>query len=300
MPTPNANPLHLYLADSPQAAQHLGQLRITSLEAGQPGPHGLLGFDTNLAGAAGDRWLDLRAEVWSTRTGGRRYGAIDFGHEGVPKLGQRLGSTHWTWRLAQHDLETIEEDRAAAENAPVGFSLEVSGVILLAGQAWRVTGDASFSVSAADWHALLERLEYQVWPTALELDGIALTAHPSWAEARRRLGDARRHFDVGDDEAALAAAFREFERVAAGHPYRETAWQALAIGVVEPKRRDLRDLVAAHVRYLNRLGRHLNPDTDIPGEKGEVGVDHWEAAMLLATSQILLAGALRYGASGKP
>lgn len=298
MATPQTEKLHLYLRGDSAPAQTVGNVRVTGIEADSAGQ----GLRLTLAPeAARDlpaamRWVDLRAHLSSNRTRARSYGRVSIEYEGWPDF--RTGRTSfWTWRLHHTDLDAIEVDRADAPGAPVSFRLLAEGSVALDTSVWGIGGETQLTLPASEWHGLLERLEYRTPTHLIRLAGEAVVAHPSWADAEGRLDLARRHLRVGNDEEALAAAFREFERLSESiAPYRPNAWENLAPGAVEAKRRDLREMVAAHAMYLNRLGRHLDPQTGLPGERASIGVDHWEAELLLATSQLLLAAVIRYRA----
>ena len=156
-----------------------------------------------------------------------------------------------------------------------------------------VAGETSIELSADEWNTHLRTLRHETAPAIVALVREAAGRHPSWSEAEQRLRSAREALRTGSERVALAAAFKEFERLAA-YPYRADEWKAVLADMPDAKGQQLRELLAAHSELLSRVGRHLDSEADgQTGERSELPLEYWEAELLIAASQVLLAYALR-------
>lgn len=290
-------PVHLYLVGQPfMHGRTLGRLDIERLDLDQPGGQGLrlsLQPSPPSSNAPKDvRIVAVSATIESQVMPSRLYGRIGSEGDQALQFNQHPQSVRWTWILRAGDIEAIEADRASYAASAVGLVLRVQGTAVIDGETWGFAGQSSFLVPAAEWLALLAGLGYTTAPSVLALTGRALTADPSWVDAEKRLDEARRRLRLGEGAAALEAAFRAFEAIS-GKSYLETAWRQLLPEMPEQKAGSIARLFAGHAAYLNRVGRHLDIEPGESGDREPMPLDHWEAEAAVATSQMLLAYALR-------
>ena len=107
------------------------------------------------------------------------------------------------------------------------------------------------------------------------------------------MGPARSRLRAGEDYAALTSCLGEFEKLES-KPYMAASWiPAISTDPVQ-KQEGVAGLLAAHCTYLNKIGHHKDrKDRDAMGNLLEMPLNHWEAELALASSQVLLAYAIR-------
>lgn len=239
------------------------------------------------------RWIALRAQMWSAHYPAHLVGAIDVDNSDFPDLvGVGRRTVSWAWYLTQAQLEELEADRSDAPATPITLRLDVRGVVDLGGEVVGVAGDTQIGMPASEWWELLAKLGYATAPSVVRLVRDAVIRDASWRLAEDRLAAARLQLHLGAEEQALAAAWRELERVA-GKAYLEPEWAPLLPDMPESKAGKLRKLLASNAGLISHLGRHLDWETDSVGERQPVPVEYWEAELLLAVTQLLLTYALR-------
>lgn len=151
-----------------------------------------------------------------------------------------------------------------------------------------------FGLAAADWLSLLRDLGYATPPTLQGLAGQAMTLAPAWSAAEAKMREARRYLSLGEDRQALSAAYALLDTIAA-NPYKADWGQVLGDPELPAEKAEvLRRLLQAQASVLSKLGRHPAWHNTNPGDRQMLPVDHWEAELAIALSQLLLAAAERW------
>lgn len=245
-------------------------------------------------------WVWLTAEVSNMKIDPQSFGRVLITSDQLPRVDPpQANRLEWGWRLSPEDLEAIENSRADNPRAPLSFRVLARGILQddfqKNGTAAMVSGEGDFEVPVSEWEDYLARFGYSLPPSAAALAGSGAILHPSWAEASKRLTTARKHLLAGDDHVALIACLHEFERMGISGPHRYEPWFELVKGLMPGQKASaLAHLFSRHCDYLNRVGHHASrkapADTpDLP----EMPLNHWEAELMVASSQYLLAYALR-------
>lgn len=292
------SPLYLYRVHPSEGSGALASLTLRRLDVLPSGDGLQLDLDADWLGSGPGpepRWLYATAQVWSRQHPTRRLGAVHLDNYDLPDFaGNGRRSVSWDWFLPPDQLEQLERDRAPHSSHAFALRLRVAGVLRLGDEVLGVGGETSIDLSAAEWSGLLPRLGYATAPGVSTLAaGIAAGRHPSWREAEEQLAPARRALHAGEERAALAAAFTEFERLVA-RPYLAGEWDDAIVDMPTAKRKEFAKLLAAHAGLISRVGRHLSADeTTATADRVELPLDYWEAELLLAASQLFLTFALR-------
>jgi hypothetical protein len=250
-------------------------------------------------------WVWLTAEVSNMRTDPQYFGRVVITSDQLPRVDPpQANRLVWGWRLSPEDLEAIENSRADNAKAPLSFKLVARGILQddfqKSGAAAMVAGEGNFEVPVSEWEDYLSRFEYSLPPSAAQLASYGATLHPSWADASKRLAKARKHLLAGDDHVALIACLHEFAALAAP-AYEHRPWFDLAKPTMpDQKAAAIGVLLSKHCDYLNKVGHHRGrkPPADDP-DLPEMPLNHWEAELMVATSQYLLAYALRLRAASQ-
>jgi hypothetical protein len=248
-------------------------------------------------------WLWLTAEVSNMKTESRSFGRVLVTSDQLPRVSPPQNSRlEWGWRLLPEELEAIENARADSPKAPLSFRLQARGILQGITEsdsaAVMVAGDGTFEVPVSEWEGYLDQFGYSLAPSAAALAGFGAMLHPSWAEATQRLAKARKHLLAGDDHIALIACLHEFEAVASP-TIKPQPWFDLAKpSMPDQKAAAIGGLFSKHCDYLNKVGHHRArkppvDDADLP----EMPLNLWEAELMVASSQSLLAYALRLRAA---
>jgi hypothetical protein len=207
----------------------------------------------------------------------------------------QAGHVSWLWQLLPEDLERIERYRSDNPRLGPTFRFVLSGIVYVVGdgQPQSIAGEGSFQVPLSDWEDYLLALGYGVPLSVSESTTMSFTNHPSWGNAATNLDIARKRLATGDDYLALEACLNQFEAVVTA-PYDASSWSNLVEGMPPQKARSVKELLAAHCQYLNRVGHHRGRQAPAGQEDlQQMPLDHWEAQAAVATSQFLLAYALR-------
>jgi hypothetical protein len=236
----------------------------------------------------------LAADVFNQRVPPRTFGRVTIDMNQRPLLQIGLPSeVEWSWALRREDLEGIEQGRQDALKSPVSFKVNALGIIQIPEGTFTVTGEGNFEVPVSEWTEYAEALGYGVSPSLAALVSTGGVSHPSWLEAENRLKSSRVHLRAGEDYAALTTCLGEFERLVP-KPYLSESWLPIVATYPEQKQEGVAGLLAAHCTYLNKIGHHKDrKDRDAMGNLIEMPLNHWEAELALATSQVLLAYAIR-------
>jgi hypothetical protein len=287
-----AQPVPLFLIGQKDfAGNTAGTVAVVGLDhaLGYGGPQLVVQPSPGVRAAQEVRLVALAVEVTGNRPISRRYGRIIVEGQERPRF-IAAPAVRWLWLLTPEDLELIERDRASTPGAPLALRLHLSGVVEIDHETWGFAGDTSLSISAGDWTGLLGALGYGIPPSLSELGGGA-TGHVSWAEAERRLARARAFLRTGEGAEALEAAYHAMESIVRD-PYKTNVWDDVLTDLPPEKAAAIRQFLCANGQYLSRLGRH--PVDGTPGQPRQLlPLDHWEAELAVAVTQILLTYALR-------
>jgi hypothetical protein len=239
-------------------------------------------------------WVWLSAEVSNQRVPPRTFGRVTIDVNQRPLLqAEASGEVEWSWALRAEDLEGIEQGRQDALKSPVSFKAAALGIIQLSEGTFTVTGEGNFEVPVSEWTDYAEALGFGAAPSLTAPASAGGASHPSWREAEKRLKSSRAHLRGGEDYVALTTCLGEFEKLVS-KPYLSESWLPLVKGDPAQKQEGVAGLLAAHCTYLNKVGHHKDrKDRDAMGNLIEMPLNHWEAELALAASQVLLAYAIR-------
>lgn len=278
--------------------QTVGNIRVTDLTEGWSGDGGLrlsLEYEPLSEQVLDMRLLSLQAHIEDSRSTPRVYGrmVVAVGSE-VPALGPNASRKWWwIWHLPPEEIERIEHVRQATGARPT-FRLVLSGYAQITYATWAIGSELPFSLSTDEWLGLIRSLGYESPPSVTGLVGATLASDPSWQDAEEAMRRARALLNRGEDHEAVASAYRAFDQVLA-NPYK-AAWTKRLISATVPpdKAKHLEVLLQKHTNVLSNLGRHPGGETDEDGNREMLPLDHWEAELLVATSQLLLAAVYRW------
>jgi hypothetical protein len=296
------NPLHLWPRGPHAGRVHpLGSIRITELDAPWSGDGGLrMGIEYRPPESETEprRLVELKPTVgsaWPTR---RTYGRVLMLSDPLDQrdiLGTQTTTHWWVWSLTMDEIETIEAERvpnAAAE--VVQFNLDVAGVATIGSETWGFRGEIQFSLATADWLSLLRSLGYATPPSLQGLAGRSLTVAPSWGWAHEKISEARRHLALGEDREALRSAYLVLDAISA-NPYKAQWDEVLGDPDLPDEKADvIRRLLQAQAQVLSKLGRHPSWGISDGRDRTMLPLDHWEAELAIALTQLLLAAAERW------
>jgi hypothetical protein len=206
--------------------------------------------------------------------------------------------SYWRWELHDEDIEAAIAQHALLGVHPFSFVVDITGVakkIDSTNQAVDIVAlrsdNSRISISFSEWEGLIKELGYTIPPSTVGLAGLASTEHPSWSEASRRLDDARKQLRAGDDYNALEDCLGVLESLVS-RPYNAADWQALLSVMPEQKATGVAELISGLATYCNKIGHHRSRD-----DLQQMPLDHWEAELVVATTQFVLTYAFRLGLS---
>ena len=237
-------------------------------------------------------WIWLTAEVWNQRVPPRNFGSVEIAGDQMPTT--VVPSSHriqWNWRLQPENLESIEASRDPAVQT-LNFRMDVRGMIQKGSDVLAITGEGHFDIPLSEWESHLMQLGYGVPPSSSNLIGLSAKDHPTWGSAEKRLEAARKHLRAGEQYLAMTACLDQFSALVS-KPYMESQWLPALPNDPDQRKKSVASLLAAHCTYLNRVGYHREehrPDTQ---DLQPMPVEQWEAELAVASSQSLLALALR-------
>lgn len=238
-------------------------------------------------------WASLEGAIATQTTLERALGRLDIPGRARPTLDPPSDQgVEWLWLVLPDDLQIVERLRGHDRRNPVRFSLRIRGIGQMAGSIVGVSGEGPIEVASSDWDGLLGSFGYESPTLAAQLvEGVA-PLHPSWADALRRLAAAREHLRRGETNAAFRSCLSEFENLVSP-AYERAAWETRLAGLDRQKAEGAAFAIAGHASLLNKVGHHRSRVTDASGEHPLMPLDHWEAEIGVATSELLLAFALR-------
>jgi hypothetical protein len=288
--------------------QTIDSMKCLSIEVESHGPEQPLA----VADAKGQQhlltmsWLQLEVMI-STRTTPRRpVGRVHIDEKGMLPLGPgnaRLGS--WTWEVRDEDAEIVDQARSNQPSAPLYFHVDISGIGKLidgSGQFFDLVAIRSarqqLQVELSHWDRLLQALGYTVPPSEASVVTRGALEHPAWADATKRLENARLHLRHGEDYDALRECLSALEGLVSA-PYNAQSWKSRLASVQDQKADGLAELLSGFATYCNRIGHHRErQNRNDAGDLPVMPLDHWEADLAVAVAQYLLTYASRLRGNG--
>ena len=238
-------------------------------------------------------WAALDAFLTTLSTMERVVGMLDVPGRARPVLDPpRDHGVEWLWMLLPDDLQVVERIRGQDRRNPVRFRLRLRGVAAMASAVVGVNGEGTIEIPSSEWDGLLATYGFEQPTLSAQLiEGVA-PSHPSWTDAHRRLTAAREHLRRGEGHAAYRACLSEFENLVP-KPYDKAGWEARFSHLQAQKAAGTALALAGHASLLNKIGHHRSLDEDAAEEHPAMQLDQWEAEIGVATSELLLALALR-------
>lgn len=296
------HPMHLYIRGMPElAGRTLGRLTLTSIGGPTAGEWGLrlsAEYHPPVDDIGSRRLVEVGAAITSVWPTHRTYGRVRMLSNQPGRLGLLSPAPEpltFVWSLAADEIELVETERAAAAKAQsLTFNLDLSGIAVLADRTVGFEGTSQFSLSSADWLALLGALGYGTPPSLAGLVETAMTDGVSWRVAEDKLRPARRQLGMGEDREALRSAYLLLDAISP-NPYKSDWQEALEDPDMPPgKAAAIRGLLRAESHLLSALGRHPSWERSESGDREMLPLDHWEAELAVAVAQLLLAAAERW------
>jgi len=205
----------------------------------------------------------------------------------------RITSVAWPWPLLPEDVELIERGHNSQPASPIYVDLFVDGIAQTADGVFGVEGHASVKIEVSQWRRLLEQVGYSIAPSGLAALSAVALADDNWREAAKRLEPARDALVRGETHAALETCLGQLEGLETA-PYKIETWKKCFAAMPDQKGDSLAAWAAGLGTYLNRVGGHRSRDErDQEGEVTSMPLDHWEAELTVAYTQILIAYLLR-------
>jgi len=246
-------------------------------------------------------WLQLRAEVWTRSTPRHRVGRVH-----IDQKGMLPNPASWLWEVLPRDVEVIEETRSNQPNAPIYLQIEITGLARMIDPATGLLFDIvplrgsnpQHTMELSHWERLMQHMEYKLPPTQAALAGLSSLQHPSWAEATRRLENARSHHRAGEDYDALRECLSTLESLVS-LPYAANAWKDRLKALPDQKATGVAELFSGMAMYCNKVGHHRSRDErNATDDLLQMPLDHWEADLSIGAAQFVTAYALRLRMSG--
>jgi hypothetical protein len=295
-------PLYLRRRQAGFAGTSVGRLLVHDVEQGQrPGTLALhIEFFPDAESSRPDAptyWVSLAASIRSQHTPAQEVGTVRVGAANQPPFPPTPPNMQlhvkWDWELLPSDVEILERSRLSNPAAPFYVQLFVEGVIQTQDGVFGVEGNASIKIEQSQWQRLMQQTGYSVAPSGLvSLSGAAI-GDTAWLEAIGRLMAARSHLQRGEGYAALEACLDQLEAIVT-NPYQPEAWKQRFVGLPEQKADSLARWIAGHATYLNRVGHHRDrQERDDQGDLVAMPLNQWEAELVVASTQFLLAYVLR-------
>ncbi len=251
-------------------------------------------------------WLQLEAAIWTRTTPRRQVGQMHIDQKAMLPLGPGnacLGT--WLWEVHEEDVELVDQARSNQPSAPIYFSLDISGIGKLIdgnGQlcdliAVRSAGQ-QLQVELSHWDRLLQALGYTVPPSQASVVTRGTLEHRAWADATKRLENARLHLRHGEDYDALRECLSALEGLVSA-PYSAPSWRSRLASLQDQKADGIAELLSGFATYCNRIGHHRErQNRNDAGDLPVMPLDHWEADLAVAVAQYLLTYASRLRSNG--
>lgn len=198
----------------------------------------------------------------------------------------------WEWRL---DLETIAEIERRRQGHDLHVSIHLDGLASvpsarLGGQEgtrsiWPIEVEGRERFAQSDWARWLIDWNYNpIQNIVLPLD----SSHwPDWSLVQKDMQGSLLALGRGEGHEALTQCLSALEKLQTA-PYSRDSWNSV-FAVDDQKQEGLRALFAGLGTYLNKVGYHRSRNAASDGENPKSPVDHWEAELAVAMTQMVLA-----------
>lgn len=245
-------------------------------------------------------WLQLNVSVWTVSNPRRKIGTVHTMGEGMMSIGV-AGSlpSYWKWELNNEDIERANTQHAVLGVQPFTFVIEITGVAKKTDAANETVdvvalrSDSSrITIAFSEWEELIKGLGFTIPPSTAGLAGYATIEHPSWSNAITHLDDARSQLRAGNDYNALQDCLGVLESIVS-RPYSATEWTDRLHMLPEQKVTGISEMFSGLATYCNKIGHHRSKE-----DLQQMPLDHWEAELVVATTQFVLAYALRLRSTG--
>jgi hypothetical protein len=193
----------------------------------------------------------------------------------------------WRWFVTPIELEHIEQIR---RGQGLQFALRCQGLALVnkddgSTAAVAAHGGETVRVEQSAWEKILLGLKYQ--PAANLSLPLSISQWPEWSRAVNDLQGGVQALSRGETHTALRACLSTLERLHSA-PYTPESWDGF-FDVDEQKEAGLRELLSGVAKYLNKVGHHRSrTQRDAANNLTQSSVDHYEAEILVAITQLLL------------
>ncbi len=251
-------------------------------------------------------WLQLEVVISTLAMPRHKVGRVHIGD--AEMLSMEPGSFSrgtWNWEIRPEDVEAVDQARSNQSNTPIYFHVDISGIEKLVGDngqlydivAVRSAGQ-QLKIELSHWDRLLQALDYAVAPSQTSLVGRGTLEHPSWAEATRRLDNARLSLRHGEDYNALRESLSAVEALVSA-PYVARSWEPLLKELPPQKAEGLAELFSGFATFCNKTGHHRErSNRDDAGDLATMPLDHWEAEIAVAMAQYVVTYASRLRMGG--
>lgn len=240
----------------------------------------------------GLRWLGFEVRIESRRPAAPILGRVIVDDDQWPgSTATSRDTVRWRWLLLDEDIEAIDRDRPEGSSGPLVLRAVASGLADIRGEVFPVFGDGQIELALSHWDDLTRALGYEAPPSVSRAAGVAAT-HSTWRDAAHALEPARAALARGETYTALELCRDQLEGLAQP-PYATTGWAALFSHLPEQKQAALQELLSGLGTYLNKVGHHRDRKATDEGEFQAMPVEHWEAELMVAVTQLILGYALR-------
>lgn len=142
------------------------------------------------------------------------------------------------------------------------------------------------TIPHSTWERILTQLKYK--PAAALFLPKSLAHWPEWEQALSASQGAVRALSRGETHSALQRCLGLLEKLHAA-PYAPESWVGF-FDIDKSKEAGLKSLIAGLAMFLNKVGHHRSrTERDASGDLLQSPVDHYEAEILVAMTQLILA-----------
>jgi hypothetical protein len=194
----------------------------------------------------------------------------------------------WRWFIDRVQLSSIEDTRGGSDLVLAIRGTGIGNVALTDGESEMsaIYCGMHTTVPHSTWERILTQLKYEP-AVALYLPK-SLAHWPEWQHAILASQDAVRVVSRGETHSALQRCLGLLEKLHAA-PYAPESWVGF-FDVDKSKEVGLKALIAGVATYLNKVGHHRSrTERDATGDLVQSSVDHYEAEILVAMTQLILA-----------
>jgi len=288
--------------------QTIDSMKCLSIEVESHGPQQHLA-DANKKGQQHlltISWLRLEVTVSTQTAPHRQVGLVHVEEKAMLPLGPgSSGYATWKWEVRPEDVDLVEQARSTQPTVPIYFQVEISGIGKLVDDSGQLrdviavrSAPQQLQVELSQWDRLLQALGYTVPASQASVVTQGTLENPAWADATKRLANARLHLRHGEDYDALRECLSALEGLVPA-PYNAQSCKSRLASLQDQKADGVAELLSGFATYCNRIGHHRERrNRDDAGAFPVMPLDHWEADLAVAVSQYLLTYASRLRSNG--